>query len=266
MKPAVKNALNLNVKGPNTKWVCFPRFYSRLASLCLGDLNSEKALVILRMLYVNLISFLWSLLSDIDWRDLHACYVYLCKLNSIKAHWERGLRPFSSERLASLSSPSRSCLDRFILNLGGQESSAGQNSPTVIDQHPSCLTLKSINVLVLMVSGFWVTEYVRDTKASPFLRDEGLLCQVTLVNFLIISLQSRTLSPFLPFLPSFLPSFGSGLHHDLKSLPISLSLFTGIFPNLCLTLCLWHCDIISVCLILFDDFFSERSGSILGML
>ena len=36
--------------------------------------------------------------------------VFLCELNPIKAHCERGSRPFSSERLVSLSSPSRSVL------------------------------------------------------------------------------------------------------------------------------------------------------------
>ena len=40
------------------------------------------------MLCVNHTSFLW--------------YASLSKLNSIKAHWERGLTPFSSERLVSL--------------------------------------------------------------------------------------------------------------------------------------------------------------------
>ena len=56
------------------------------------------------MLSVNYTSFLW--------------YASLCKLNSIKAHWERDSRSFSSERLVSLSSPSRSCLGRLIL-IGG---------------------------------------------------------------------------------------------------------------------------------------------------
>ena len=72
------------------------------------------------MLSVNHTSFLW--------------YASLCKLNSIKAYRERGSRPFSSERLVSLFSPSRSCLGRFILICGGQESSAGPSSPTLMQK------------------------------------------------------------------------------------------------------------------------------------
>ena len=66
-----------------------------------------------------------------QWLMLLICPVFLCKLNPRKAQGKRCSRPFSSERLASPFSPSRSCLGRFILIRGGQESSAGQSSPTV---------------------------------------------------------------------------------------------------------------------------------------
>ena len=74
----------------------------------------KRTFMIPEMLPVNHISFLW--------------YVSLCKLNSIKAQGKRCSGLFS-ETLASLFSPSRSCLGSFILICNGQESSVGQSSP-----------------------------------------------------------------------------------------------------------------------------------------
>ena len=74
-----------------------------------------------------------------QWLMLLICPVFLCKLNPIKAHWERASRPFSSERLVSLFSPSRSCLGRLILIRSGQESFAGRSSPT--DKLDLCIPL-----------------------------------------------------------------------------------------------------------------------------
>ena len=51
--------------------------------------------------------------------------VLLCKRNPRKAQGKRCSRPFSSERLVSLFSPSRWCLGRLILIHSGWESSAG---------------------------------------------------------------------------------------------------------------------------------------------
>ena len=65
----------------------------------------KRTPVIPDMLSVNHTSFLW--------------YASQWMLNSIKAHWKRGLRTFSSERLVSLPSPSRSFLGSLILICGG---------------------------------------------------------------------------------------------------------------------------------------------------
>ena len=61
---------------------------------------------------------------DIDWWVLCAYYVSLCERNSIKAYWEIGLRLFSSERLGSLFSPSKSYLGSLISSV-----MAGRISP-----------------------------------------------------------------------------------------------------------------------------------------
>ena len=48
-----------------------------------------------------MLSIVWSLLPDNYWWALHICPVFLWKINLIKAHWETGSWPFSSERFAT---------------------------------------------------------------------------------------------------------------------------------------------------------------------
>ena len=61
--------------------------------------------------------------------NFNICPVFLCKLNPIKAHWEKGLRPFSYERLVNLSSPSRPCLGSLVLICSSQGSSVSGVPP-----------------------------------------------------------------------------------------------------------------------------------------
>ena len=116
VKPALaKNVLNLNVRVRARNKSVSQGFIANWPHHVYQTLT-QRTHVIPEMLSVNHTSFLW--------------YASLFKLNPIKAHWERGLTPFSSERLVSLSSPSRSCLGRLILIRGGWGSSVGRSSPT----------------------------------------------------------------------------------------------------------------------------------------
>ena len=102
----VKNALNFLIRVQ-----AWNEFVSQsFMALWLCDPDSEYALRVLCIL-----SIVWSLLPDNDWWALP---VSLCKLNPIKAHWWTGSRPFSFWEISHLSSPSRSCLGRFILIWG----------------------------------------------------------------------------------------------------------------------------------------------------
>ena len=111
-----------------------------------------------------MLPIVWSLLPDNDWWTLP---VFLCKLNPIKAHWGTGSWPFSFE-IGHLSSPSRSCLGRFILICGRQGWGVLQAEPP----HSS-------------LTGTWIDKirYIHTMEYySSIERNEALIHAMMLIN------------------------------------------------------------------------------------
>ena len=87
-----KNTLNLSDKRPSIKWVGFPKFHGPLAIRPWLRTSPYSSLNVIYSLIIT------------AWQWL-MCFTYMpyipMQTKPNKAHWERGLRPFSSERLAT---------------------------------------------------------------------------------------------------------------------------------------------------------------------
>ena len=129
------------------KWVCSPKCYSPLANWPWLRISPQSSLYVIYCLI---------LLPHNDWWALP---VFLCKSNSIKAHWGKGSWPFFFESLVSLSSPSRSCLGRLSLIHGGWGSSAGR-APPKISLVKVCFSF--ISQTNVVSSGLCITKPLRD--------------------------------------------------------------------------------------------------------
>ena len=102
-----KNTLNLNDKGPSTKWVCFPKFYGPLAIWPWLTISPQSSLNVIYCLILT-------------------AWQWLMSFTYIPVQTEPSKSPLRNRLLVLLweigylSSPSRSCLGKHILIWSGQ--------------------------------------------------------------------------------------------------------------------------------------------------
>ena len=107
-----KNVLNLNDKGPSTKWVCFPKFYGPLAfTPCIWPWLGISPHSSLNVIYC-LILTAW------QWLMSFTCISAQIKPN--KSPLRNRVKALLLWEISHLSSPSRSHLGRLILICGGR--------------------------------------------------------------------------------------------------------------------------------------------------
>ena len=127
------NTLNLNDKGPNLKWVCFPESYSPLANWPWLRISPQSSLFVICLI-----------LTAYDWWMSFTCISVQIEPN--KSPLRKRLLALLRWETGHLSSPSRSCLGRLILIRGGRSvcvwGGCGQSPPTRWASHvaggPSC--------------------------------------------------------------------------------------------------------------------------------
>ena len=103
-----KNVLYLNNKGPSIKWVCFLKFYGPLALWPWLRMSPYSSLNVIYCLIITA----WQLLRSFT------CIPMQIKPN--KRPLRNSLKALLLWEIGHLSSPSRSCLGRFILLQGSQ--------------------------------------------------------------------------------------------------------------------------------------------------
>ena len=103
------NSLNLNDKGPNTKWVCFPKFYGPLAIWPWLRISPHSSLNVIYCLILT------------AWQCLSFTYMPCIpvQIEPNKSPLRNRLKALLLWEICYLSSPSRSCLGRLILIFGG---------------------------------------------------------------------------------------------------------------------------------------------------
>ena len=111
------NILNLNDKGPSMKWVCFPKFYGPLVIWPWLRICPQSSLY-----------FIYGLILT-AWQWLMSFTCIPVQIEPNKSPLRKRLLALLLWEIGHLSSPSRSCLGRFILIRGGPGSSAGRGPP-----------------------------------------------------------------------------------------------------------------------------------------
>ena len=114
------STLNLNDKGPSMKWVCFPKFYSPLANWPWLRISPQSSLCVIYCL----------ILTAWQWLMSFTCIPVQNEPN--KSPLRRRLLALLLWEIGHLSSPSRSCLGRFILICGSQRGPVGRPPHTHI--------------------------------------------------------------------------------------------------------------------------------------
>ena len=119
------NTLNLNYKGPSMKWVCFSKFYSPLANWPWLRISPQSSLYVIYCLILT------------AWQWLMSFICIPVQIEPHKSPLRKRLFVLLLWEICHLSSPSRSCLGRFIFireGWGGGGGVCGKATPHLFIQ------------------------------------------------------------------------------------------------------------------------------------